>query len=173
MYSLTILSLTVCVVESLADVNPDTRHGFCFLLGDGGNDVSMIQEADCGVGVEGKVRLSPSQRLSLTCRSDRFSLCVSWQDLSHVQRDVEGPAHRWFLCMGIYCLSKGNKDDRMLFCSSKSKSLSSARSVALLSVGFLSKWLLCSDTVLLYYSNFIMYLLLGNNYREFKKCIAY
>lgn len=25
--------------------------------GDGGNDVSMIQEADCGVGVEGKVRL--------------------------------------------------------------------------------------------------------------------
>uniref|UniRef100_A0A8C0URP7 P-type phospholipid transporter n=1 Tax=Cyanistes caeruleus TaxID=156563 RepID=A0A8C0URP7_CYACU len=26
-------------------------------VGDGGNDVSMIQEADCGVGVEGKVRL--------------------------------------------------------------------------------------------------------------------
>lgn len=61
-------------------------HGFCFLLGDGGNDVSMIQEADCGVGVEGKVRLSPSHRPTLTCRSHRFSLCVSCQDLSYVQR---------------------------------------------------------------------------------------
>jgi magnesium-transporting ATPase (P-type) len=27
----------------------------CGPVGDGGNDVSMIQEADCGVGVEGKV----------------------------------------------------------------------------------------------------------------------
>jgi len=24
--------------------------------GDGGNDVSMIQAADCGIGIEGKVR---------------------------------------------------------------------------------------------------------------------
>lgn len=39
-------------------------YGFCFLLGDGGNDVSMIQEADCGVGVEGKVRLLPTEPLS-------------------------------------------------------------------------------------------------------------
>ena len=31
---------------------------FClnFILGDGGNDVSMIQAADAGVGIEGKVR---------------------------------------------------------------------------------------------------------------------
>lgn len=50
-------------------------HGFCFLLGDGGNDVSMIQEADCGVGVEGKVRLCPSHRLTLAWCSHRlFSL---------------------------------------------------------------------------------------------------
>lgn len=90
--------------------------GFCFLLGDGGNDVSMIQEADCGVGVEGKVRLCPSHCLSLACCSDTFSLCVSCQDLSHVQRH----AYRWFLFVGIYCLSRGNKDDRMLLCSSKS-----------------------------------------------------
>lgn len=27
----------------------------CVTAGDGGNDVSMIQESDCGVGVEGKV----------------------------------------------------------------------------------------------------------------------
>lgn len=32
--------------------------------GDGGNDVSMIQEADCGVGVEGKVRATSSQSSS-------------------------------------------------------------------------------------------------------------
>lgn len=32
--------------------------------GDGGNDVSMIQESDCGVGVEGKV----SMRGEATCR---------------------------------------------------------------------------------------------------------
>lgn len=89
-------------------------YGFCFLLGDGGNDVSMIQEADCGVGVEGKVRLSPSHCLTLTCLSHRFLLCVSCQDLSHVQRYVEGRSHRWFLFMRIYCLSRGNKDDRML-----------------------------------------------------------
>lgn len=101
-------------------------HGVCFLLGDGGNDVSMIQEADCGVGVEGKVRLSPSQRLSLTCHSHRFSLCASCQDLSHVQRHVDGRAHRWFLFVRIYCQGKGNKDYRMLWCFSKSKSLSSA-----------------------------------------------
>lgn len=44
--------------------NPDTFRGFCFLLGDGGNDVSMIQEADCGVGVEGRVRLGPFDRLA-------------------------------------------------------------------------------------------------------------
>lgn len=29
---------------------------FCLNLGDGGNDVSMIQAADAGVGIEGKVR---------------------------------------------------------------------------------------------------------------------
>lgn len=33
--------------------------------GDGGNDVSMIQEADCGVGVEGKVRFSCLIRLPM------------------------------------------------------------------------------------------------------------
>ncbi|KAG7245870.1 hypothetical protein CRUP_000045, partial [Coryphaenoides rupestris] len=32
-------------------------------IGDGGNDVSMIQAADCGIGIEGKVR--PSH--TLTC----------------------------------------------------------------------------------------------------------
>lgn len=32
-------------------------EGFSFFsdLGDGGNDVSMIQAADCGIGIEGKV----------------------------------------------------------------------------------------------------------------------
>ena len=29
---------------------------FCLPSGDGGNDVSMIQAADAGVGIEGKVR---------------------------------------------------------------------------------------------------------------------
>lgn len=32
---------------------------FCFVVvvaGDGGNDVSMIQAADCGIGIEGKVK---------------------------------------------------------------------------------------------------------------------
>lgn len=96
-------------------------HGFCFLLGDGGNDVSMIQEADCGVGVEGKVRPRPSHWLTLACRSHRFSLRVSCQDHSHVQRH----GYRWFLCTGIYCLSRGNEDDRMPLCSNKSESLSS------------------------------------------------
>ena len=55
----------------------------CFLLGDGGNDVSMIQEADCGVGVEGKVRTSLS--LSPCCFAFTHTLsllsvsCVSWE----------------------------------------------------------------------------------------------
>lgn len=30
--------------------------------GDGGNDVSMIQAADCGIGIEGKVRVYPATR---------------------------------------------------------------------------------------------------------------
>lgn len=42
--------------------------------------------------------------------------------ISHVQRQ----AHRWFLFMEVYCLSRGNKDDRMLLRSSKSKCLPSA-----------------------------------------------
>lgn len=29
---------------------------FVVVAGDGGNDVSMIQAADCGIGIEGKVR---------------------------------------------------------------------------------------------------------------------
>lgn len=28
------------------------------VAGDGGNDVSMIQAADCGIGIEGKVKAS-------------------------------------------------------------------------------------------------------------------
>ncbi len=31
---------------------------FYFVTGDGGNDVSMIQAADCGIGIEGKVKAS-------------------------------------------------------------------------------------------------------------------
>lgn len=31
---------------------------FYFVSGDGGNDVSMIQAADCGIGIEGKVMSS-------------------------------------------------------------------------------------------------------------------
>lgn len=34
-----------------------TRRRTC-AIGDGGNDVSMIQAADCGIGIEGKVRVS-------------------------------------------------------------------------------------------------------------------
>lgn len=30
---------------------------FC-VAGDGGNDVSMIQAADCGIGIEGKVKVA-------------------------------------------------------------------------------------------------------------------
>ncbi len=49
--------------------------------GDGGNDVSMIQEADCGVGVEGKVRATTSQSSSLVkhtaaCFRRLPSICV-------------------------------------------------------------------------------------------------
>lgn len=29
---------------------------YYFVTGDGGNDVSMIQAADCGIGIEGKVK---------------------------------------------------------------------------------------------------------------------
>lgn len=59
-------------------------YGFCLLLGDGGNDVSMIQEADCGVGVEGKVRPSPSHRLMLTWHTNRFcALYFLLRYLSH------------------------------------------------------------------------------------------
>lgn len=31
--------------------------------GDGGNDVSMIQAADCGIGIEGKVRVPSGHRV--------------------------------------------------------------------------------------------------------------
>lgn len=52
---------------------------------------------------------------------------------------VQSHAHRWFLFMQSYCLSIGNRDYRMLLCSSKSKSLSSAHfSVKSLCGGFVA-----------------------------------
>lgn len=115
-------------------------HGFCFLLGDGGNDVSMIQEADCGVGVEGKVRLSPSHRPTLTCRSHRFSLCVSCQDLSYVQRRAHtDDSSSW----GSIVWVEETKMTGCFFFSFfliKQKSLISHRSVK-----SLSRWTVCTD----------------------------
>lgn len=35
-----------------------------FVAGDGGNDVSMIQAADCGIGIEGKVNVSLDKIIS-------------------------------------------------------------------------------------------------------------
>lgn len=47
-----ILSVVVSV-----DLEFEFLRIVCYLiLGDGGNDVSMIQAADAGVGIEGKVR---------------------------------------------------------------------------------------------------------------------
>ena len=48
---------------------------FClnFILGDGGNDVSMIQAADAGVGIEGKVR---ENVLSLTKDQETGKICL-------------------------------------------------------------------------------------------------
>lgn len=37
--------------------------------GDGGNDVSMIQAADCGIGIEGKVRVSSATLVSTRLRA--------------------------------------------------------------------------------------------------------
>lgn len=39
--------------------------------GDGGNDVSMIQESDCGVGVEGKVSSQAGRPVGGGVRSGR------------------------------------------------------------------------------------------------------
>lgn len=99
-------------------------HGFYSLLGDGGNDVSMIQEADCGVGVEGKVRLSTSlPRSSIDALAEFFSPRVSCQDLSHVQR----PSAQMIPLYGASIVSQEEaKDDRMPLSSSKSQCLSSA-----------------------------------------------
>ena len=44
-----------------------------FILGDGGNDVSMIQAADAGVGIEGKVR---ENILSLTKGQETGKICL-------------------------------------------------------------------------------------------------
>ncbi|XP_024903921.1 probable phospholipid-transporting ATPase IIB [Pteropus alecto] len=38
-------------------------------IGDGGNDVSMIQAADCGIGIEGKVRVSSATLVSARLRA--------------------------------------------------------------------------------------------------------
>lgn len=51
---------------------PAFLSGPCAPSGDGGNDVSMIQESDCGVGVEGKV----SMRGEATCRQARGAQVV-------------------------------------------------------------------------------------------------
>lgn len=51
--------------------------------------------------------------------SQIFALCF----LSRSLLRSETCAHRWFLFMRIYCLSRGNKDDRMLFFLLLSKSL--------------------------------------------------
>lgn len=56
------------------------------LSGDGGNDVSMIQEADCGVGVEGKVRLSISSPGSGDDALAKFHSPRFLPTLSHVQQ---------------------------------------------------------------------------------------
>lgn len=37
---------------------------YYFVTGDGGNDVSMIQAADCGIGIEGKVKPSINHSLA-------------------------------------------------------------------------------------------------------------
>lgn len=42
---------------------------FYAVAGDGGNDVSMIQAADCGIGIEGKVQISD-------CCSERWHTLV-------------------------------------------------------------------------------------------------
>lgn len=57
--------------------------------------------------------------------------------ISHVQRQ----AHRWFLFMEVYCLSRGNKYDRMLLRSSKSKCLISLP----VKIGSLMLWLTYPD----------------------------
>lgn len=46
---------------------------YCFVTGDGGNDVSMIQAADCGIGIEGKVK--PSINHSLTNTMNKHNNC--------------------------------------------------------------------------------------------------
>lgn len=46
---------------------------FHFVTGDGGNDVSMIQAADCGIGIEGKVKSS----VNYINRDDRAQV-LSW-----------------------------------------------------------------------------------------------
>lgn len=73
-----------CLLKSPLVPHVESWHlrGFCFLLGDGGNDVSMIQEADCGVGVEGRVRLGPFDRPAAVPLSQaRFLLrSLSWAE---------------------------------------------------------------------------------------------
>lgn len=83
--------------------------------------------------------------------SQIFALCF----LSRSLLRSETCTHRWFLFMRIYCLSRGNKDDRMLFFFSffliKQKSLISHRSVK-----SLSRWTVCTDKDLKHVSAMIL-----------------
>lgn len=45
----------VCLLNN-ENKNERSNKSFFFSSGDGGNDVSMIQAADCGIGIEGKVK---------------------------------------------------------------------------------------------------------------------
>lgn len=51
--------------------------------GDGGNDVSMIQAADCGVGIEGKVNVPP-QAADTATTVTRHSDPTRWDSLTHI-----------------------------------------------------------------------------------------
>lgn len=114
----------VCWNPSLSWCESWHLHGFCFLLGDGGNDVSMIQEADCGVGVEGRVRLCPFDRHSHNPFPVKISLMC---------RDMNtDDSSLW----AAIVLCRGSKDDRMLLGSSQCWSLSTAH----ICVKSLSRW---------------------------------
>lgn len=49
------LTSNVCLHNN-ENKNEKVIKALFFFSGDGGNDVSMIQAADCGIGIEGKVK---------------------------------------------------------------------------------------------------------------------
>lgn len=134
----TILSLTICIGESLVWIL--TPPWLLFSLRGWRKRCQHDPGSWLWRGSGGKSKTLSISSPHIDVLLSQIFCFVFPVKISHIQRHVERRAHRWFLFMRVYCLSRGNKDDRMLLCLSKSKSLSSA-----LLLSWFTLWIPCLD----------------------------